>query len=461
MSFKKTNRMVALAVSAALTGCALTPTYQRPDVVVPASWTVDGSGSASADAAATKVSADWWTRYGSEELDQLMARALATNHEIGAARQRIEQSRAALRVARAQRLPAATLGGSAQRSRVHEADVDSHSEQGSLTVSYEADLWGGQAANASGARSRLLATQADTDALALVIQSEVATNYFSAIALRERIGIAEQNQKLAEELLRLVNVRNDNGATGALEVAQQRTVLLGIQAQIPQLQQQLSATLSALAVLIGEAPQTFTIAAQSLAALSIPAIAADPPASLMEQRPDVRAVEASLHAANADVGAARSALFPSLSLSAGATVAGIASGGTSTVASLAASVAQVLFDGGERRAQVAGARAAYGELAENYAQTVLTAYQEVHDSLTDVKTAQRRVDLLASLVEQSDRAYQLARIRYDNGADDLLTLLDGQRTRLDAQDSLVQAQVARYTSTTALFKALGGGWSGS
>jgi len=172
-------------------------------------------------------------------------------------------------------------------------------------------------------------------------------------------------------------------------------------------------------------------------------------------------VEASLHAANADVGAARSALFPSLSLSAGATVAGIVSGGTSTVASLAASVAQVLFDGGERRAQVAGARAAYGELAENYVQTVLTAYQEVHDSLTDVKTSQRRVDLLTSLVEQSDRAYQLARIRYENGADDLLTLLDGQRTRLDAQDSLVQAQVARYTSTTALFKALGGGWSGS
>jgi outer membrane protein, multidrug efflux system len=295
----------------------------------------------------------------------------------------------------------------------------------------------------------------------LVVQSEVATNYFSAVALRERIAIAEQNLKLAGELLRLVNVRNDNGATGALEVAQQRTVLLGIQAQIPQLQQQLSATLSALAVLVGDAPQTFTISAQSLAALSIPVIAADPPSSLMEQRPDVRAVEASLHAANADVGAARSSLFPSLSLSAGATVAGITSGGTSTVATLAASLAQVLFDGGERRAQVAGARAEYGELAENYAQTVLTAYQEVHDSLMDVKTSQERVDLLIALVEQSDRAYQLARIRYENGADDLLTLLDGQRTRLDAQDSLVQAQVGRYTSTTSLFKALGGGWSGS
>jgi len=448
--------LVTLAVSGVLSGCALTPEYHRPDVVAPPAWT-----NSSVDVAATKVSANWWTRYGSDELDQLIARALATNHEIGAARQRIEQARASVRVAKAQQLPLASVGGTASRSRDRDTRVETHSEQGSLSVSYEADLWGGQAANSRSARSRLIATRADTDALALVIQSEVATNYFSAVALRERIAIAEQNLKLAGELLRLVNVRNDNGATGALEVAQQRTVLLGIQAQIPQLQQQLSATLSALAVLVGDAPQTFTISAQSLAALSIPVIAADPPSSLMEQRPDVRAVEANLQAANADVGAARSALFPSLSLSAGATVAGITSGGTSTVATLAASLAQVLFDGGERRAQAASARAEYGELAENYAQTVLTAYQEVHDSLMDVKTSQERVDLLTSLVEQSERAYQLARIRYENGADDLLTLLDGQRTRLDAQDSLVQAQVGRYTSTTSLFKALGGGWSGS
>jgi outer membrane protein, multidrug efflux system len=455
MRFRQRNMWVALAVSAVLTGCALTPEFRRPDVVVPPAWT-----NSSVDVVAMKVTADWWTRYGSDELNELMTRALATNHEIGAARQRIEQARASVRVARAQQLPLANVGGTASRSRDQDTREETHSEQGSLTVSYEADLWGGQAANTSSARARLIASQENTDALALVVQSEVATNYFSAVALRERIVIAEQNLKLADELLRLVNVRNENGAAGALEVAQQRTVLLGIQAQIPQLQQQLSATLSALAVLVGAAPQTFTIATQSLATLTIPVIAADPPSSLMEQRPDVRAVEASLHAANADVGAARSALFPSLSLSAGATASAIASGGTSTVATLAASLAQVLFDGGERRAQVAGARAAYGELAENYAQTVLTAYQEVHDSLTDVKTSQERVDLLTSLVEQSERAYQLARIRYENGADDLLTLLDGQRTRLDAQDSLVQAQVGRYTSTTSLFKALGGGWTG-
>jgi NodT family efflux transporter outer membrane factor (OMF) lipoprotein len=444
---------VVLMTSAVLTGCAaLTPNYQRPAVVVPAAWTDSSVESGSA------VTAEWWSRYGSDELNDLMKRALATNHEIGAAKQRVEQARASVRVARAQQLPLASVGGSATRSQDRDTKEYSDSKQGSLTVSYEADLWGGAAANSSGARSRLLATQDDRDALALVIQSEVATNYFTAVALRERIAIAQANEKAAQELLRLVNVRVTNGATSALETAQQQTVLLGIQAQIPSLQQQLSDSLSALAVLVGEAPQTFTIAQQSLSSLTIPVIALSPPASLMEQRPDVRAVEANLQAANADVGAARSALFPSLNLSAGATVAGIASGGTTTVASAAASIAQVLFDGGERRAQVASAHAQYGELAENYAQTVLTAYQEVHDSLMSVNTAQVRVDLLTAQVEQSERAYKLARIRYDNGADDLLTLLDGQRSRLDAQDSLVQAQVARYTSTTALFKALGGGW---
>jgi outer membrane protein, multidrug efflux system len=452
MSYQTFRVVAVFTVSAVMTGCALTPRYQRPEVVVPAAWT---NGSVETGDA---VSADWWSRYGSDELNDLMKRALATNHEIGAAKQRVEQARASVRVARAQQLPLASVGGNVTRSQDRDTKEYSDSKQGTLTVSYEADLWGGAAANASGARSRLLATQDDRDALALVIQSEVATNYFTAVALRERIAIAQANEKAAQELLRLVNVRVTNGATSALETAQQQTVLLGIQAQIPQLQQQFSESLSALAVLVGEAPQTFAISQQSLGALTIPAIALNPPASLMEQRPDVRAVEANLQAANADVGAARSALFPSLNLSAGATVAGIASGGTTTVASAAASIAQVLFDGGERRAQVANARAQYGELAENYALTVLTAYQEVHDSLMSVNTAQVRVDLLTAQVEQSERAYKLARIRYDNGADDLLTLLDGQRSRLDAQDSLVQAQVARYTSTTALFKALGGGW---
>jgi multidrug efflux system outer membrane protein len=455
MNLKKAKVVLLLATCAAVTSCALTPEYARPAVVVPAAWTNSGS-----DASAAPVTVDWWTRYGSEELDGLMTRALAANHEIGAARQRIEQARASVRVARAQQLPAATLGGSASRTRDQDTKAYSHAEQATAQVSYEADLWGGQAASTSGARSRLLSTQDDAAALALVIQSEVASNYFTAVALRERIAIARENEQAAQELLRLVNVRVDNGATSSLETAQQQTVLLGIQAQIPVLEQSLSDTQSALAVLVGAAPQDFSIRAQSLGDLRIPAIAANPPASLMEQRPDVRAVELSLQAANADVGAARSALFPSLDLSAGATVAGFASGGATTVASAAASIAQVLFDGGERRAQVAGARAAYGELAEDYAQTVLTAYQEVHDSLAAVNTAQRRVDLLSAQVEQSERAYSLARIPYDNGADDLLTLLDGQRSRLDAQDSLVQAQVARYTSTTALFKALGGGWTG-
>jgi multidrug efflux system outer membrane protein len=448
--FKVTMVVVAAAV---MTGCALTPNYQRPDVAKPANWT-NGSN----DVNATTVTADWWTRYGSDELNQLMAKALATNHEIGAAKQRIEQARASVTVARAQQLPLATIGGGASRSQDTDTKQYSHSEQGTLQVSYEADLWGGQAANTNASRARLLATQEDRDALALVIQAEVATNYFTALALQERIAIAHENEKAAQELLRLVNVRVTNGATSSLETAQQQTVLLGIQAQIPSLEQQLSENLSALAVLVGEAPQNFSISANSLSALTIPAIAASPPASLMEQRPDVRAVEANLHAANADIGAARSALFPSLDLSLGATAVGIASGGTSTIASAAASLAQVLFDGGERRAQVKSAKAQYGELAENYVQTVLIAYQEVHDSLKSVNTAQVRVDLLLAQVEQSERAYKLARIRYDNGADDLLTLLDGQRSRLDAQDSLIQAQVARFTSTTALFKALGGGW---
>jgi NodT family efflux transporter outer membrane factor (OMF) lipoprotein len=253
-------------------------------------------------------------------------------------------------------------------------------------------------------------------------------------------------------------VRFDNGAATALELAQQRTSVLNIEAELPALRQQLQQTQHALAVLLGRPPQGFRIAGESLSALQLPAVAAGQPATLLERRPDIRRAEAQLQAANADIGAARAALYPSVRLSAASGVSGFLSGGSTNVTTLAASLAQTIFDGGRLQGQLAQSQARRTELAAQYVQAVLTSFREVEDSLVAVQANEIRAAALTQSAAQAQRAYQLAVARYEAGAHDLLNLLDSQRSRLQAQDSLIQAELARYTATVDLFKALGGGW---
>ncbi|HEY1078210.1 MAG TPA: efflux transporter outer membrane subunit [Fontimonas sp.] len=444
----------ALLLAAPLAACSLTPALPPPAVAVPAQWSVaEGAGVA-------EPAGVWWRAYGSAELDALIDSALAANHDLAAAVARIEQSRAAMRSARAALLPAAQLSASAGRDRRREEGVNSYSDdnQAGVSISYELDLFGGNAATADAAAARLASRQFARDQVALVLQADVANAWFQHLALDERLAIAHENLRAAEELLRLVTVRFDNGAVSALDVAQQRTTLLNIQAQIPALEQSRTETRNALAVLLGRVPQGFVVPAGTLDALVLPQIRAGQPADLLLRRPDLRSAEAELLAANADIGAARAALLPSLELSASATALGVFDGGTTTVAGIAASLAQTLFAGGRLRAQVALSEAARQELVENYAQAVLNGLQETENALSAVETGERRERLLEQAAEQAREAYRLASVRYESGAQDLLTVLDSLRSRLAADDSLVQARLARYVTSTDLVKALGGGW---
>ncbi|MGB6056236.1 MAG: efflux transporter outer membrane subunit, partial [Burkholderiaceae bacterium] len=298
----------------------------------------------------------------------------------------------------------------------------------------------------------------DRDAVALVLQADVASNYFQILALKERLAIARQNLEAAQSVLALVETRFRNGANSGLEVSQQRTSVLNIQAQIPALEQDLRTAQTALAVLLGQAPQGFSVRGDSLATLQLPLVATYQPAALLERRPDIARAEAQLVAANADIGAARAALYPSITLSAGTAASGLLSGGTSVVSSLAASLAQTIFDGGALRGQVAQSEARQTELVQSYLQNVLTGLKEVQDSLGAIDASAARQDLLARAVGEAQEAYRIASVKYKAGAEDLLTLLDSQRTQLQAQDSRVQADLARYTSAVNLYKSLGGGW---
>ena len=238
--------LLAAALLPVLAGCALTPEYRNPDVPVPAEWDAPGP-----NLAAAEVTADWWRQFDSAELDSLMAQALAANHDLAAAVAAIDQARAAARIAGAGRLPAVDASGSATRSRRSETGTTS-SDQLLLSVGYEVDLWGAAAAQAEAARARLAASVYDRDALALVLQAEVATNYFQALALKDRLAIARDNLQAARQVLELVEVRYREGAATALELAQQRTSVLNLEAQIPALEQDLRITQHALAVLLGQ-----------------------------------------------------------------------------------------------------------------------------------------------------------------------------------------------------------------
>lgn len=450
-------RLPICAAAALLAACSVTPTMTEPELPLPEHYAQAADKAADgAPSAAQPVAAQWWQRFGSAELDQLMAEALATNHDLAAALLRIEQSRASARAARANLLPTVNGGASASTSRNDGQTSDSSGA--TLSASYELDLWGANAATAAAGRARFDASGYNANAVALVLQGDVASNYFQILSLKDRLALTQENRAAAIELLRLVQLRYDNGGANALELAQQRTTLLNIEASLPSLCLSLEQTHHALAVLLGRAPGGFTVTATTLAGITLPEIAVGTPASLLLQRPDIKASERSLIAANADIGVARAALLPSVSLSASAGLNGLITSGSSTVLSLAASLSQAIFNGGRLQAQVTIAEAQQRELVESYAQTVLLALKDVEDNLVAVGTNQQRSVLLKQATEQARLAYSLARIRYDAGADDLLTLLDAQRTRLSSEDGLVQAALAQQTAAIGLFKALGGGY---
>ncbi|WP_164931921.1 efflux transporter outer membrane subunit [Janthinobacterium sp. 17J80-10] len=450
------SSVIGLVLASVLAGCAVGTPYQRPDAAIPAQW--DGATRAS-PAGIQAVTAEWWRQFGNAELNQLMEQALAANHDLAAAVSRIRQARGSAGITAAGRLPSADLSTSATRSHSNQTGTGEQSQLG-VTVSYELDLWGGKAAASEAANARVDSSVYDRDAVALVLQADVASNYFQALALKDRLAIARKNLDAARNVLSLVEVRYNKGATTGLEVSQQRTAVLNIEAQIPQLEQDLRTTQTALAVLLGQAPQGFAVQGATLAAMQVPAVGAYQPASLLERRPDIKRAEAQLVAANADIATARAALYPNIRLSATAIAGGILTSGASTLGSLVASLTQSLFDGGRLRGQVALSQAQQEELVAQYLQSVLVSLKEVQDSLGSVATTQSRQLLLTQAAREAQEALRIANVKYQAGAQDLLTLLDSQRTQLQAEDSRVQADLARFTATIALYKALGGGWEG-
>lgn len=441
-----------------LSGCSFIPDYTRPNTDVPLEWSQETkTQTASVDEATA-----WWNEFESDELNTLMTLALSENTDLRAGIQRIEQSRASLRIAGATLLPSASGSAGASRSKSNPSSGNS-SYSSSLTagidISYELDLFGSNRASIEAAKSDLKSTIYDQGALKLTLMGDVATGYFTLINLRERLDIADSNLTNAREVLRIINARVEAGAESDLELAQQKSAVATSEASRASIIEQITNAENALAILLGQSPQSIDVETSTLSGLNIPNIAAGQPSTLLERRPDLLSSEASLKAANADIGAARSAFFPSLSIGLGETISTTAIGDPSaTVISLASSLSAPIFQGGRLKAGVEQATARQLELLEDYRGNILTSFQEVEDALAAVKAAQSRETSLKTAMEQARLAYKLSKNQYDAGAIDFQTLLDTQTAQLSAEDTYAQSRLALLTSAINLYRALGGGW---
>lgn len=441
---------VVALVCVLLTSCTLKAGVQAPEVTTPDGW-------AYADSTDTDLPANWWTAFASDELNTLVQQALQNSPDVLAAAARLRQAEAQVTVASASLWPTVGLSADATRSGAW-GESGARGYQAGVAASYELDVWGGLRAGRRAALAARDASQHDQDAVRTTVVAAVVTSWLEVVALQQRLALALDSLSNAEQVLQRIETRYQLGAAGLLEVTQQRAQIASQRGSIPALQQQLREQQAALAVLLGQTAQQLSVETAALDTLGLPQAPSSLPAQVLLRRPDVQRVEAQLLASEADVVAARAALFPSLSVS-GATNWSSASSGDlfsgDPLWRLAGSVSQALFQGGRLRARTEAARARYDELAAGYVQTVVSALAEAEVALTAVQALDEQQRWQQAQREQAAKAYELSMTRYQAGSVDFLSVLDAQRSLLASDDSLVQLRRARLQAQVTLYRTLG------
>ena len=441
--------------------CSVAPAYRHPAVATPVAWQNVPAG-----VGADWPAADWWQGFGSAQLNEYIARAQSSNDDIAAAIARIREADAQARIAGAALLP--TLDGSASASRQRQqlvsggppATYTQYSPQ--LTASYELDFWGKNRETRNAALFAAQASRYDRETVALTVVTSVAMTYFEVLEQHDRLDVARDDLANAQHVLSGLELEQSVGTATALDVAQQATTVATLNASIPPLAQQLQQNIDALAILVGQMPESIDVGGGSLEQLSLPPIAAGLPSELLARRPDVAQAEALLMAANANIGVARAAYFPSIDLTASGGYASAALGTLllpqSRVFALTAAATESIFDAGARRGQVEYSRARYAELLSDYHKTVLTALGNVEDALVAVQQTSEQELRQQEAVDKARRAFEFSQLQMQAGTTNVLTVLNTETALFSAQDTLVQVKYQHLQSLVDLYRALGGGW---
>ena len=458
--------MRRLALVALLAGCtSLAPEHRQPEVELPETYP------SPVPAGMTAIPDDWWQLYNDPALSELVASARERNADIRLAAARVQEALAVAREAGAARYPEVNAGAGAARTRVSREIVPAPAPgvalerelyQVSASTSFELDFWGRLASAAEAARAGLLASRYSRDVVALALAGSTAQAYFALRSLDAQLAVLDQTIAVRRDSLSIARTRADAGLASALDVHQAQGALSDALAQRREVARQRSLAERLLAQLAGRLDLKLVPA--DLFALPLPPLPpAGLPSELLARRPDIRASEASLVAANAQIGVARAALFPAISLTAslGAQSAELsqllASG--AGVWSLGLNALAPIFDGGRREARVEQTEARRAQALASYQRSVETAFREVADALASVEAAAAAEADLAARLEAARAALELSNERYRAGYSPYLEVLDAQRTANDAELAFVRNRQARLAFSVDLMKALGGGWA--
>ncbi|MBX3691235.1 MAG: efflux transporter outer membrane subunit [Dokdonella sp.] len=477
-SFHPDPHFVALALALLLAGCAVGPDFRAP--AAPATDTIIAlpaetvaadvpTGDAQRFLAGRPVPAQWWRFFANAELDRRVERALAHSPTVASAQAALRQAQEGVNAARGPLLPSLDAGIGATRQNGLAAGQPGASpftvHHASASVGYTLDLFGGvrRGIEAQSALADLAAYQLEGTYLSLA--ANVATTSFLEASLREQIAATAEIVEVYRRQYDLVARQNEIGAKSQADVLLAQSQVATASAQLPALRKALAQTQTQLAVYVGALPSEAEFAALDLDEISLPQdIPLSLPSTLVRERPDIRIAEAQLHQASAQVGIATANLFPTITLSGSygsqAARSGDLFGSGSEAWSLGLNLLQPVFRGGSLRAQKRAAEAGLERAAADYRTTVLTAFQNVADSLRALELDAEGLRAQAAAVEATAASLALVDVQFREGAASQLQVLDATRQYQQARIALIQARAARLTDTAALYAALGGGWRG-
>ncbi len=479
----KSRMQLATTVFAAamLSACAgMTPgssAYSRPELQLPASLAQAADPAASSTAAkdGTPDLRVWWKGFADPVLDALLEEASRNNQDLALASARVLEARASIAQSHANLYPTVDLNASASRRRGSEnsasfspgSDPVSNDRQLGLSASYEFDFWGKFARADEAARARLLAQSAAQGSVMTTLYANVAQSYFALRALDTQASLAERTLATRQDNLRLQKRRFDSGVVGELDLRQAEAEAASVQATLQQVRQSRRSAESALAVLLGRQPADIVrpVLARGLdlsALYAAQTVPANLPSDLLTARPDIVAAEQNLIAAQADIGQARAAYFPRLSLTANL---GQESKDMSTLFdpaslfwNLVGNLTQPIFRAGAIDALVSAANARQQQAVAQYTQAVQNAFKDAHDAMGNVDAGRQIADSTAQRITALRESLRLSELRYKSGYSSYLEVLNAQRDLAQAEFSLIEVQRSQLSAVVNLYKALGGGW---
>ncbi|HUC85514.1 MAG TPA: efflux transporter outer membrane subunit [Candidatus Acidoferrales bacterium] len=476
--------LIACGAALALAGCSVGPDYHRPAPLpsqpAPTSFSNGGTNAMVwkiAEPSAGLPRGDWWQIFGDSELSRLEVLALTNNQNVAAAVSRLEQARQLVAASRSQFYPQLAAGGTPggditrQRTSVNEPELGQpagaahtyNTFTAPVYLGWELDLWGRVRRLSEAAHERFVATADDLESSKLDVTAEVAVDYFSLQTLDDEYSLITNTIEAYRRSLELTQNRRRGGIVSDLDVAQAATQLHSAEVELPAIRLHREQTEHALAILCGESPIDFSAATNLQRIAAVPAIPPGVPAELLEHRPDIAAAERRVAAANADVGVAKAAFFPAVTLNG---VAGLQSVSASSwfdwpsrFWSVGPSIELPLFTGGRNTANLARTRAAYDETVADYRQTVLGAFGEVEDSLAAQAWLADEWEAENLAVKAAQHALDIANNRYRAGLITYLDVATAQTEALNEERNAVDLQGARLTACVNFIKALGSGWT--